>query len=84
VETEDERVKLIPALALFALVGFFLGGCGSGKKAVSGSLTVTGITTISKVRVGTLIRCTGGPAVKVPHWFGARPLSFLACQGRWF
>ncbi|MGH3053777.1 MAG: hypothetical protein ACRDL7_02225 [Gaiellaceae bacterium] len=74
----DERVKAIPALALLAVVGFTVAGCGSSETTVSGPITVTGTTTISNVTVGTLIRCKGGPAARVPHWFG---YSYLRSPG---
>jgi hypothetical protein len=73
-------VKALPALALLALVGF-LGGCGLSKKAVSGPITVTGTTTISNVKVGTLIRCKRGPAARVPHWFGGSALKLPGVAG---
>ena len=71
-------MKRIVALALFAVLGLAVAGCGSGKKArigqytvtlfkKSGAITVTGTTTISNVTTGTLVRCKGGPAVKVPR-----------------
>lgn len=72
-------MKAVPALALLAVVGFTVAGCGSSKKAVSGGpITVAGTTTISSVEVGTLIRCKGGPAARTPHWFGS---SYLRVPG---
>lgn len=58
------------ALALLAVVGWTVAGCGSSKNAVSGPITVVGITTIASVNVGTIIRCPGGPVARIPHWFG--------------
>jgi hypothetical protein len=69
----------VKALALLAFVGFVVAGCGSTAKAVSGAVTVTGTTTISNVKVGTLVRCDGGPAAKVPHWYGP---SYLRAPGK--
>ena len=63
-------MKALPALALLALLGFVLDGCGSGRAVTSGPFIVTGTTTLSRVQVGTLIRCKGGPAARVPHWYG--------------
>jgi hypothetical protein len=53
-------------------------GCGSGKNAVIGPITVAGTTTIASVKVGTLIRCRGGPAARIPRWFGP---SYLRAHG---
>jgi hypothetical protein len=70
-------VRAILTLALFASIGVGIVACGSTKKADSGHytvtlykktgpITVTGTTTISNVKAGTVIRCKGGPGVKVP------------------
>jgi hypothetical protein len=72
-------VKAGLAPPLLALVGLTVAGCGSGNQAVPGSVTVTGTTTIANVQVGTVIRCKGGPAARVPHWFGP---SYLRVPGR--
>jgi hypothetical protein len=69
-------VNAIPALAVLAVVGLTVAGCGV--KAVSGPITVAGIATIANVKVGTLIRCKGGPAARTPHWFGS---SYLRVPG---
>lgn len=68
------------ALALLAVLGFVVAGCGSSIRADSaaGAVTVTGTTTIANVAVGTLIRCKGGPAARTPHWFGS---SYLRLPG---
>jgi hypothetical protein len=75
-------VKAILALALFAVLGFTVAGCGSGKKANTGQYTVTlhnnvpsgpitvtgaGTTAISNVKTGTRITCKGGTSAKVPR-----------------
>ena len=67
------------ALALLAVVGLTVTACGSSRRAVSGAVTVTGTTTIPNVKVGTEIRCEGGPSARVPHWFGP---SYLRSPGR--
>jgi hypothetical protein len=72
-------VKAGVAPALLAVVGFTLAGCGSGKNVASGPITVSGTTTISNVQAGIEIRCEGGPAAKVPHWFGP---SYLRVPGK--
>ena|SRR6478735_1706375 len=60
-------VKALLALALIAVAGFALAGCGSSKRAVSPHLIiVTGTTTVSNVKTGVFIGCKGGPAAKVP------------------
>jgi hypothetical protein len=73
-------VKAIVALALLAVIGFTVTGCGSSKKAGpatfagvglppgANSITVTGNTEISNVKTGTRIKCKGWPGrgVKVP------------------
>lgn len=64
-------MKAILTLVLVAALGFAVAGCGMDKKAGSGGpFTVAGTTTISNVKVGALIRCEGGPAARVPRWFG--------------
>jgi len=78
----NEQVKAIPVLVLLAVAGFTLAACGSSKRAVSEPITITGTTTISNVTVGTLIRCQGGPAAKVPHWFGASALNLPGVPGQ--
>jgi hypothetical protein len=65
-------------LALFVIVGFAVAGCGSSKKAASGPITIAGTTTISGVKVGTLLRCKNGPSIRTPHWFG---FSYLRVPG---
>jgi hypothetical protein len=73
-------VKRFLTLALIALPAVVLAGCGSGKRAtttlyegkvipaqVSGSITVTGNTTVADVKTGTLVRCKGGQSAKVPR-----------------
>jgi hypothetical protein len=75
-ELSEERVNAIPALAVLAVVGLTVAGCGV--KALSGPITVAGIATIANVKVGTLIRCKGGPAARTPHWFGS---SYLRVPG---
>jgi hypothetical protein len=75
-------VKAILALALLAMLGFTVAGCGSGKKANAGQYTVTlhnsvpsgpirvrsaGTTAISNAKTGTRITCTGGMSAKVPR-----------------
>ncbi|HZD86676.1 MAG TPA: hypothetical protein VE088_01560 [Gaiellaceae bacterium] len=52
-------MKAIPAPALLAALGLVVAGCGSGSKVVSGSITVTGTTTVSNVKAGTVITCKG-------------------------
>lgn len=75
----DGQVKAMLALAWFAVVGFIISGCGSSHRAVaSGPVIVRGTTTLSNVKVGTLIRCKGGPSARVPHWFGP---SYLRVPG---
>jgi hypothetical protein len=69
-------MKPILALALLAVLGFAVAGCGSSKKADSGQyqysvtlyekagsgpITVTGTTTIANVKTGTRIKCKGWP-----------------------
>lgn len=76
------RVKAVPAVAFLAVVGFAVAGCGSGTRAVSGTSTVTGTTTIMAVKVGTRIRCKGGPAARVPHWFGGSVLTLPGVPGQ--
>jgi hypothetical protein len=61
-------------VGLLAAVGCLAAGCGSSSGAVSGSITITGTTTIANAKVGTLIRCKGGPSARVPHWFGGSAL----------
>jgi hypothetical protein len=74
-------VKAILALALLAVLGFTVAGCGSGKKANAGQYTVTlrsnvtsgpvtviaGTTAISNVKTGTRITCKGGMSANVPR-----------------
>jgi hypothetical protein len=75
----DDRSQPFIALSLvLAAVAVTLAACGAGKKVVSGPVTVTGTTTISGVRAGVLIKCRGGPAARVPHWFGP---SYLRLPG---
>jgi len=63
------------------LVGLLVAGCDSRKGTVSGPVTVTGTTTLSNVKAGTLLRCKGGPAVKAPHWFGSGSLAVPGVPG---
>ena len=65
--------------ALLAVLSFAVAGCGSSGKAASGPVTVSGTTTIANVKVGTEIRCKGGPAASVPHWYGP---SYLRAPGK--
>jgi hypothetical protein len=72
-------VRALPTLVLLVVAGFVVNGCGSGSTArTNGPVIVTGATTISNVKVGTLLRCKGGPAARVPHWFGP---SYLRLPG---
>lgn len=72
-------MKTKPALAVLATVGFIGSGCSSRQTTDrTGPVIVTGTTTLSNVKVGTLIRCKGGPAARVPHWFGP---SYLRVPG---
>ena len=57
--------KAILALMVLAAVGVAVAGCGSGAKTDSGSITVTGSTTVS-LKTGTPIRCKGGTGASVP------------------
>lgn len=50
-------MKAIPPVAPLAALSPLVAGCGSGGKAVSGSITVAGTTTISKVKAGTVLSC---------------------------
>jgi hypothetical protein len=61
-------MKPLPVLLLFlALVSFAIAGCGSGTKANSGPITVTGTTTVSNLETGALVTCKSGLAgAKVP------------------
>jgi hypothetical protein len=59
-------MKSLLVLLLLAVAGFALAGCGSGTKGRSGSVTITGTTTIANVKTGALIRCKGGPGAEVP------------------
>lgn len=61
-------------MALLALMGCLAAGCGSSSGAVSGPITVSGTTTIANAKVGTLLKCKGGPSARVPHWFGGSAL----------
>lgn len=70
------------ALASLAVLGFAVAACGSSTSALSGALTVTGTTTIMAVKVGTRIRCQGGPAARVPHWFGGSVLKLPGVPGQ--
>jgi hypothetical protein len=54
------------ALVFLVIGGLALAGCASGTKARSGSITITGTTTIADVKTGALIRCKGGPGAEVP------------------
>lgn len=65
-------------LALLAVAGLVVAGCGSSTKPVSRAITVAGTTTIANVKVGTLVRCDGGPSARVPHWYGP---SYLRTPG---
>ena len=74
-------MKVILALALLAVLGFTVAGCGATKKRTvvhndgqalrSSPITVTGTTTVPNVATGTLIHCRGGPSAKVPRRGGA-------------
>ena len=75
-------VKGLLALAVLAVGGFTVAGCGSSDNAVSGSITVTGTTMISNVKVGALVRCKGGPAVRSPRWFGPSALTIPGVPGQ--
>lgn len=77
---EPLRLGYRACLGLLAVLA--VAGCGSDKQAVSGSVTVTGTTTISNVEVGTLIRCKDGPAARVPHWFGGSVLTLPGVPGQ--
>jgi hypothetical protein len=57
-------------VALLAVVGCFVAGCGSS----GGAITISGTTTIANAKVGTLLVCKGGPSARVPHWFGVSAL----------
>jgi hypothetical protein len=67
---------------LLAIVACAAAGCGSSTQAGSGPITVAGTTTISNVKVGTLLRCKGGPAARVPHWFGGSALKVPGTPGQ--
>ena len=67
---------------LLAIVACAAAGCGSSNKAVSGPITVAGTTTISNVEVGTVLRCNGGPAARVPRWFGGSALKLPGTPGQ--
>ena len=71
-------MRASPALALLAIVGLAVAGCGSSKRAASSTIKITGTTTISNVTVGTLLRCENGPSARTPHWFGS---SYLRVPG---
>jgi len=58
--------KVLAGTLLVVALAFALAGCGSGKKAGSGPITVTGTTTIANVKTGVLITCKGGPGAKLP------------------
>ena len=75
-------MSAITALVLLAVAGLALVGCGSSKSALSGPIAVAGTTTISNVKIGTLIKCKGGPAVRVPHWFGPSALRLPGVPGQ--
>jgi len=52
-------------MVLVAALGFAVAGCGMGDSA--SSITVSGTTTLSKVKTGTTITCPGGsPRVELP------------------
>lgn len=55
----------MPGPASLAIVGIVVGGCGGGAKTAAGPITVTGTTTLSGLKVGTTIRCKGGPGASV-------------------
>ena len=69
------QVKRVVVLALLAVLGFAVAGCGSGKKAASpsatlaitpGSITVIGAeATIADVKAGTRIACKSLPGIRV-------------------
>ena len=57
------KTILTPALLATMVV---VAGCGGATKTGSGPLTITGTTTLSNMKVGTTIRCKGGPGASVP------------------
>jgi hypothetical protein len=61
-------------VGLLAAVGWLVAGCGSSNGSGFSPVTVSGSTTIANAKVGTLIRCKGGPSARVPHWFGGSAL----------
>ena len=71
----DGQVKRVVVLALLAVLGFAVAGCGSGKKAASpsatlaitpGSITIIGEeATIADVKAGTRIACKSLPGIRV-------------------
>ncbi len=84
-------MKPILALALLAVLGFAVAGCGSAKKAKSGQYTVTlykkadsspitvrGTTTIPNVKPGARVNCKGwkGQGVAVPSRGGEALITF--------
>ena len=54
----------------------------SSSGADSGPITVVGTTTIANAKVGTLLKCKGGPAARVPHWFGGSALRSAGVPGQ--
>jgi hypothetical protein len=70
-----ERVKANLALALPSRLSASLLLAAARSQTVFGRIIVSGTTTISNVKVGTLIKCKSGPAVRVPRWFGGSALS---------
>ena len=67
---------------LLAAVGCLAAGCASSSGADSGPITVVGTTTIANAKVGTLLKCKGGPAARVPHWFGGSALRSPGVPGQ--
>ncbi len=71
------EVRQILALALLAVLGFTVAGCGSAKKrysigiagsgGLSRAITVPMGHSTAFVKTGTLVRCKGGPGARVPR-----------------
>ena len=58
--------KKILLLMLLAALGVITAGCGGSGTKAAGPITVTGTTTISNVKTGTLVKCKAGPGSVVP------------------